>query len=491
MNTTARVLRTCVRRRMDCTSLAFGLLGLIGVAGTALAGCGPSPTPPARTQQAPALYFMLDANALAAKSNSDLRFSVVALDTHDGHIAWRHRLETPSPTDSTTAALRPLLEDGLVYASYYYTDQQTQTYHGVVETLDPATGTTRWRSEVATEIENEPVVSGSMVYVTASVIPHPVPELGPTSSGLVVALDRQTGTVRWQRALDDRLSLPAVTNGQVFVMVSQQFGGHLLALNASDGSVMWDHTFDVGLAIGDDTKNGGSTAPLVRNHLIYVQASSRDASGIAHLALLALNTRDGSVAWRYQTGGSTATPVFNQSGDTLCVSSYPSPPLGGTSVVAGLAALSGRVRWRVTDVSIPSGCSSQGDVFYLTEGSLSQPGSVLALNSQDGRQLWRIPTASQVVGDAWRGPTVTQGFVGVYLVGPGTPSTPVRGRMVVLRAGDGKLLWQGDFDGEPGGPMDIEGDQIYNPEVAAGLPIVVVYALDSGARLWSYGFGHL
>ena len=104
MDTTARVLRTCLRRRMDCTSLAIGLLGLIGVAGTALTSCGPAPTPPARTQQAPALYFFLDANAVAAKSNSDLRYSVVALDTHDGHVAWQHRLETPSPADSTTAA---------------------------------------------------------------------------------------------------------------------------------------------------------------------------------------------------------------------------------------------------------------------------------------------------------------------------------------------------------------------------------------------------
>jgi hypothetical protein len=39
--------------------------------------------------------------------------------------------------------------------------------------------------------------------------------------------------------------------------------------------------------------------------------------------------------------------------------------------------------------------------------------------------------------------------------------------------------------------MDIKGDHIYNPEVAAGLPTTVVYALDSGARLWSYGVGHL
>jgi outer membrane protein assembly factor BamB len=185
-------------------------------------------------------------------------------------------------------------------------------------------------------------------------------------------------------------------------------------------------------------------------------------------------------------------PAINESGDTLCVSTEAQAPrLGGASMVVGLGALSGQVRWRATTVSMPSGCSSQGGIFYLTDGALGQPGSVLALNSQDGRQLWRTPTASQVAADAWRGPTVIQGFVGVYLIGPGTTSTPVRGRLAVLRTSDGKLLWQGDFDGEAGGRMDIEGDQIYNPEVSAGIPTIVVYTLDSGARLWSYRFGQL
>ncbi len=60
MDTTARVLRSYARRRVDCTRLAFGLLGLRGEASTALAGCGPAPTPPARTQQAATLYFSND-----------------------------------------------------------------------------------------------------------------------------------------------------------------------------------------------------------------------------------------------------------------------------------------------------------------------------------------------------------------------------------------------------------------------------------------------
>jgi outer membrane protein assembly factor BamB len=328
------------------------------------------------------------------------------------------------------------------------------------------------------------VVAGSMVYVTAYV--------QQTQSYLVETLDRQTGTVRWQRALDGRPSLPAVANGQVFVMTSQQFGGHLLALSASDGSVLWDYASDAPVSIGGDTANGGSTAPLVRNHLVYMQATDRDPSGVANLALLALNTGDGTVAWRYQTGGIAATPAFNQSGDTLCVSTSASSQQGMTSVVVGLATMSGHVRWRVTNAgSLLSGCISGGDVFYLTAGSASQPGSVLALNGQDGRQLWRISTASPVVADGLLAPTVTNGLVGVYLAGPATTSGPLMGTMAVLRASDGKLVWQHDFPGHPDLLMDIDGDQIYNPEFAADLPSIVVYALDSGAHLWSHRLGYL
>jgi hypothetical protein len=63
--------------------------------------------------------------------------------------------------------------------------------------------------------------------------------------------------------------------------------------------------------------------------------------------------------------------------------------------------------------------------------------------------------------------------------------------MTVLRASDGKLVWQHDFGGRPDLLMDIEGEQIYNPEFAADVPSLVVYALDSGARLWSYRLGYL
>jgi hypothetical protein len=60
------------------------------------------------------------------------------------------------------------------------------------------------------------------------------------------------------------------------------------------------------------------------------------------LALFALRTRDGSVAWRYQIGeGHTLTLATNESGDTLCISTYTAPWIVGADVVVGLGALNG------------------------------------------------------------------------------------------------------------------------------------------------------
>jgi outer membrane protein assembly factor BamB len=475
------------RRRAAYTDFVYAPLAWLAVLG-ALAGCGSLTSVSTPTRDAADLFFALDSNAMSAKSLHDIQNSVVALGAHDGHLAWRRLLEAPAPTDQTIATLQPFSQDGLVFISYVYEDTQTGVRHGVVETFDPATGATRWRREVASEIVSEPVVSGAVLYVSAAVFAvgsgSPPPE-----SGLVEALDSQTGAVLWRRALDATPLPPTVVNGQVFVMTSQQFGGHVLALSASDGSIIWDYASDAPVSIGGDTENGGSTAPLVRNNLVYVQATDRDPSGGANLALLALNTRDGSVAWQYQTGGIAATPAFNQAGDTLCVSAGVTP---NTSVVVGLAATSGHVRWRLTDTGGLSGCTLGGDAFYLTEGSASQPGSVLALNSQDGRLLWKVATNSPVVDDGLLAPTVAPGgLVGVYLTGPATTSGMPVWRMAMLRASDGALVWQRDFQGRPEHLMEIAGSQIYNDEFAVDAGSIVAYGLDSGARLWTYRLGYL
>jgi outer membrane protein assembly factor BamB len=475
------------------TSL-ISLLALVALASAMLAGCGASspangtPTT-AAAEQTPAVHVVLDANAAAANSVNDLRFSAVALDTHDGHVAWRHRLETPAPNLADIATLPPLLQGGLVYVGYYYFDPQTEIHHAVLEALDPTTGQTRWRHEAGTELSGEPVVVGSVVYLSATVFQTPGQQ--PIESGLVEALDSRTGSVRWSRALTDAPTMPAIAGDQVFVITSQQFAGQLLALSARDGSVLWKYTSGAPLSRGSDAENGWSTAPIVVNQLVYVQGAERYPDGTAHLVLHAVNTRDGSLAWQHETGGIAAAPAVNQSADTLCVSAFRPSQTGGTSTVVGLVATTGQTRWISTVSAIASACVAAGETFSLSEATPGyNAGSVLVLNSQDGRQRWKAAVSAPIDADGLLPPSVSSGLAAQYVQAPTPANGPVMSAVAVVRIADGRLVWQRDFAGRPDKVMDVEGDQIYVPEQSGPLPLLAAYSLSTGALLWTYTFGN-
>lgn len=436
------------------------------------------------------MRFLLDSNGADARSINDLRFSVVALDTHNGHVVWRHRLEIPSPNDGEYATLQPLFQDGAVYVGYSYFAPQTGIYHAVLEALDPATGHARWRHEAGTELVGEPVAVGSVVYASFSILQTQGQQ--STESALVMALDSRTGSPRWTAALSGQPTMPAVMDNQVFVMTHQPFGGgHLFALSASDGSIMWDHTSGVPLSRGGDTENGGSTAPLAVNHLVYAQGTNRTPDGSANLALLALNERDGSVAWHYETGGITASPATNQSGDTLCITQFVPARTGEASSAVGLDAATGHKRWSIAISGIASACVASGDTFYLDDAPMDyKTGTILALSSQDGRQLWRTPVGAPQIADGALPPSVSGDIVAEYVQVPAPSNGPVTSGIVAVRITDGKVLWHLEFTGRPDTLLDIEGSQIYVPEYSEDRPILVAYSLDTGARLWSYTLGN-
>jgi outer membrane protein assembly factor BamB len=456
-------------------------------------GCAQLTTPAAQHTQTPSLTFVFDGNFLTAKNNYDLRITLVALASTDGHVAWQSALPTSSAGDAPGFRFQPVSQNGAVYVGYYYdhpVDTQNTVRHGVIEALDAATGRLRWRRELGTELNGAPVVDGATVYVSASVL-HAENQQAPTESGLVAALDTQTGAVRWQRALDAPPSMVASAAGRVYLIMSEQFAGHALALNANDGSSAWDYASDAPLTRGGDAENGASSAPLVVDGRVLVEATERAADGSGQLKLVALNAENGHTAWQHQTQGIAATPAINQGGDTICLSDYVSEK--DTSDILGLAVADGSSRWSVTAMpGIVSGCTASGDSFYLTQrASAMKSGTVFTLNSQDGKQLWKTATAAPVAADGILAPTAVNSVVGVYLVDDKATSGPVTSAMAVFNASDGKLLWKHVYDGRPDQTMDIEGDLIFNAERATNLSTIAVYDRATGAPLWSYTLGKL
>lgn|GEM_PF-1804456 len=457
------------RRCRDYLRLKHLILHLIVgamLSSSVLVGCAAqsagnsSPTPIA------SLYLLLNATATSAPI-------VVALDSHNGRVAWQHTLETPNAV--MTATFKPFLQDGLVYVGGNSEVQATGTHQGVLEALDPSTGKTRWRHEAGVELEGAPTVANGVVYLGSSVLQ----EHAAVPSGQIESLDSQNGSVRWQKALNDIPATPLLMNGHLFVMTNQLSGfeGHILALNTTDGSVIWDYASDVPLSGGGETDLGGPTPPVIVGQHIYVQATERNVDGTANLLLLAINIGNGSVAWQYATGGISTTPASDQSGNTLCVSTF--VQTGDAGTVVGLAATSGHVLWNIAVQGSASPCVAEGTTFYFDERSADgASGNALALNSQDGRQVWKNAISAPLDGYGLLPPILADGLVIPILE---------EGHVVVLRAIDGKQLWQHDIATTS---QDVSGSQLYLSENQQGQRLLAAYDLRTGARLWDYSIGH-
>jgi len=470
------------------------LICLAAVVGGALTACtsapgaGGTPTSSA-SQQTPPIHFVVEGH-LATQSVNSVRETLVALDTRDGHVVWKHPLETPAADDGDYARYPAVLADGLVYLGYYHAPQTTLLHYSVLEALDPASGQTRWRQELdaghETEIAGPPVVVDSVVYLSAGVYQT------SGQQGLVAAFDAQSGNVRWNKALADSPDMPAVAGGNVFVLTHQQQGltGHLVALRASDGSTAWDYASDVPLLRGGDTDNGYSTAPVVSGDFAFPQATERFPDGSADVVQLAISTKDGSLAWQFETGGIPATPAISQDGAMLClgVTTFTQP--ANSSGVVALAAATGQKRWDATLPNYASGCVTSGNNFLVNTGSLAgADGALLALRSLDGKHVWETTTGAPVDADGVLAPTVSND-VAVDLVVPSAAGTAQKTTIIVVRISDGMVLWRHEFDGHAETMSDIEGGQLYSSEQQGSTTVVVAYALSTGTQLWRYALAN-
>ena len=376
--------RRLMRRRLVLLICLAAIMGSALAACASAPGAGATPTSSA-TQQTPPLHFVVDGH-FATQSSNSLRETLIALDAHDGHIVWKHPLETPAADDGDYARYPAVLANGLVYLGYYYSPQTTALHYSVLEALDAATGQTRWRQELDARHENEiagpPVVVDSMVYLSAGVYQT------SGQQGLVAAFDAQSGSVRWSKALADSPNMPAVTGGNVLVLTKQAqgFTGHLLALRASDGSTAWDYASAVPLARGGDLDNAYSTAPVVSGSRAFVQATNRNPDGGANMVQLAVNLHDGSLAWQFETGGIAATPAISQDGATLCLGVTTFSQAANSSGVVALATATGKALER-NPAELRIWLRHLGQPFLVNTGSLAgAKGTLLALGSQDGHR---------------------------------------------------------------------------------------------------------
>ena len=231
------------------------------------------------------------------------------------------------------------------------------------------------------------------------------PPCNATRSGIdgeVVALDADTGKVRWKVTMGPTESSPLVAGGLVYV---GDWSGKLYALNARTGRVVWTYQ------TGDKIKDG------------VAYAGGRVYFGSYDSHVYALNARTGKLVWKagaQQRLGATGTFY-----STPAVA-YGRVYIGSTDgKMYSFGATSGKLRW---SHGTGSYVYSSPAVWNRGVYAGSYDGTFYCFDAATGDVRWQFKTNGPISGSA----AVINGVVYVANFG---------GRTYGLDARTGKVLW--------------------------------------------------
>lgn len=258
-----------------------------------------------------------------------------AVDVADGSEIWSadvgHRMGSSSPVLAGDAVVVGTHGDGPLVVSGPEDEEEFEA--PAVLALDAGTGEERWRYDGFGEreaITSSPASADGRVFVGGD-------------DGVLYALDAETGTVDWERAVGGHPdSSPAVVDGVVYHGTRDERGdtaSRLLALDAGTGDTVWSY----GVA----------------------DVSLRNSSAVA----------DGTVYLAAST--TTACPAVAD-GDGSCTST-------SSGTLYAVDAESGAERWTVsvgTDTR-PSPGVADGTVYVGCAGGVTAV-------STDGSRNWRV-----------------------------------------------------------------------------------------------------
>jgi polyvinyl alcohol dehydrogenase (cytochrome) len=343
---------------------------------------------------------------------------MVALDQNSGALVWRTSLDT-HPFSIITSS--PTVDDGRIYVGVASGEEAAPlanpgyvccTFRGSVAALDAATGKILWRTPMiddATYRNGDGRLSGfsgaavwssptldrnrKLVYVSTgnnySASPAVVDAGAPLPDGdhveSVVALDRETGVIRWSQRM---------TMGDIWTFGSTtgpdwDFGAspNLFQI-AGEGGVR-----DV---IGAGQKSGVYWAVDADTHAVVWKTQVGPGG---HL---------GGIHWGTAADGSRVyVGVNNETGAMYELGG--AGDAGQTSVGswAALDAVSGGTLWQVADPALTApinGASVNGPVTAVNgvvfAGSMDRDGTMYAFDGANGKILWSFKSGGSVYGGA-------------------------------------------------------------------------------------------
>lgn len=251
--------------------------------------------------------------------------------------------------------------------------------------------------------------------------------LVPTEEGLL-ALDRATGTPRWEARTGERANTPVVAGGRAVVSTWE---GSLVAFDLDSGRVDW-RTALPGVALGAAAGDDGVVAAVW-------EAEHGDGAGV-----VAVEPASGRQRWAASLpGGGVGGPglVAGPGGPLVVV-------VAGDVAAHALAANSGEERWFA-----PLEGAGSPEVAPLDAGDgtvlvAHRLGGLALLDTDSGRPHWAVSSDGAAVrgGPAGRGPagsyalTLDDGRVLVAAPGGTTHLLDPRGRVSGVAAGPGGVL---------------------------------------------------
>ena len=272
---------------------------------------------------------------------------------------------------------------------------------GVLFAVDISKVKTVWAYRARRCTAATPAIDGHSIYMTFLNKP-PCNASRSGIDGQVVALNADTGKVRWKVTIGPSESSPLVVDGVVYV---GDWNGKVYAFNAATGSTRW--TF--------------STGGKVKDAMAY--AGGRIYFGSYDHHVYALNARTGKLFWRasaQQRLGSRGTFY-----STPAVA-YGRVYIGSTDgKVYSFGATSGKLRWS----------HGTGDYVYSSPAvwnarvfAGSYDGTMYAFNAATGEVLWKFESNGAISGS----PIVINDVL--YF-------STLKGRTYALNPRNGKLLW--------------------------------------------------
>jgi len=291
-------------------------------------------------------------------------------------------------------------------------------------------------------------------------------------------------------AVRDLVGVPigvSVVDGTVYV---SDDNGYLYAVEAQTGRVGW----------GFDAKNQIMTTPIVAGtgaaKLVYVGGGNSDfsyteAAKFAHpgqmvvrgtdiSGIYALNAKDGTPVWRYQTKGEDMpTPAYIHGRIVFG---------NGDGHIYGLDAASGKLLWKIKINSFVSMASATRYKNLIVMAG-THPNGVYAVNADTGRLAWHTQPPrvfSSSLGDC--APAQSDGVVVTQYEEQAPGMRQARSVELGLDAQTGRILWHTVLGQGRVPPRNKDAvPLIANGVVYTGSPVTATtyaVALHSGKVLW-------